>query len=175
MGEPAQDGTPPVPRPLLVKFAIRRSENRVILKCKNLQKPRAHDSVGRMEGSERELTLATPDIDDAVDGDETVSTEDGENIYMSDDLTKRWATLAYRARMARRNKEIQETWVIDWKIMIKNNYGRISQISSEADLQGKNSTIVSYDYQTSILSSVVSRYGVNLPHYFILFPIRECS
>ena len=41
------------------------------------------------------------------------------------------------ARMARRNKETQETWVIDCKIMIKNNYGRISQISSEADLQEK--------------------------------------
>ena len=90
-----------------------------------------------MEGSERELSSARPDIDDAVDGDETVSTEDGENIYMSDDLTKRRATLAYRARMARRNKEIQETWVIDCKIMIKNNYGRISQISSEADLREK--------------------------------------
>ena len=33
----------------------------------------------------RELSSARPDIDDAVDGDETVSTEDDENIYMSDD------------------------------------------------------------------------------------------
>ena len=90
-----------------------------------------------MEGSERELSSARPDIDDAVDGDDTVSTEDGENIYMSDGLTKRRATLAYRERMARRNKEIQETWVIDCKIIIKNNYGRISQISSEADLREK--------------------------------------
>ena len=137
LGEPAEDGTPPPPRPLLVKFATRRSKTRVISKRKNLRKPRADDSVGRMEGSVRELSSARPDIDDAVDGDETVSTEDGENIYMSDDLTKRRATLAYRARMARRNKEIQETWVIDCKIMIKNNYGRISQISSEADLQEK--------------------------------------
>ena len=137
LGEPAEDGTPPPPRPLLMKFATRRSKNRVISKRKNLRKPRADDSVGRMEGSVRELSSARPDIDDAVDGDETVSTEDGENIYMSDDLTKRRATLAYRARMARRNKEIQETWVIDCKIMIKNNYGRISQISSEADLQEK--------------------------------------
>ena len=137
LGEPAEDGTPPPPRPLLVKFATRRSKNRVISKRKNLRKPRADDSVGRMEGSVRELSSARPDIDDAVDGDETVSTLDGENIYMSDDLTKRRATLAYRARMVRRNKEIQETWVIDCKIMIKNNYGRISQISSEADLQEK--------------------------------------
>ena len=137
LGEPAEDGTTPPPRPLLVKFATRRSKNRVISKRKNLRKSPADDSVGRMDVSERELTSERPDIDDAVDGDETVSTEDGENIYMSDDLTKRRATLAYRAHMARRNKEIQETWVIDCEIMIKNNYGRISQFSSEADLQEK--------------------------------------
>ena len=104
LGEPAEDGTLPPPRLLLVKFATGRSKNRVISKRKNLQKPRADDSVGRMEGSERELSSGRPDIDDTVDGDQTVSTEDGENIYMSDDLTKRRATLAYRAHMARRNK-----------------------------------------------------------------------
>ena len=56
LGEPAEDGTPPPPRPLLVKFATRRSKNRVISKRKNLRKPRADDSVCRMEGSVRELS-----------------------------------------------------------------------------------------------------------------------
>ena len=51
LGEPAEDGTPPSPRPLLVKFATRRSKNRVISKRKNLRKPHADDSVGRMEGT----------------------------------------------------------------------------------------------------------------------------
>ena len=56
---------------------------------------------------------------------------------MSDDLTKRNATLAYKAHLAKRNNEIQDTWVYDCKIMIKNMYGRISQIKSEADLRDK--------------------------------------
>ena len=64
--------------------------------------------------------------------------EDGEKVNMSDDLTKRKATLAYKARLTERNNEIQDTWVYDCKIMIKNMYGRISQIKSEADLRHKD-------------------------------------
>ena len=63
--------------------------------------------------------------------------QDGEKIYISDDLTKRKATLAYRARMAKRNGGLLDTWVYDCKVMIKDRYGRITVIKDESELQDK--------------------------------------
>ena len=146
-GEPAEDGTPPPPRPLLVKFATGRSKNRVISERKELRIPRTDVPGGRARRStepQRDTVSENPSgTDDAADGNGTASAEeydwrqDGEKVFMSDDITKRNATLAYKARLAKRNNEIQDTWVYDWKIMIKNMYGRISQIKSEADLRDK--------------------------------------
>ena len=56
-------------------------------------------------------------------------------VFFTDDLTSRRAKLAFRARQLLRNKKIQETWVYDSKIFIKDNYGRISRpIRGEKDL-----------------------------------------
>ena len=43
-------------------------------------------------------------------------------IYISDDLTKTRATLAFRAREAKGQRLITDTWIIDSKVMIKDNH-----------------------------------------------------
>ena len=98
--------------------------------------------AGRSTEPQHELKSESPSgTDDAADDDGTAPTDeydwcqDNEKVYMSDDLTKRKATLAYKAHLAKKNNEIQDTWVYDCKIMIENMYGRISQIKSEADLR----------------------------------------
>ena len=59
---------------------------------------------------------------------------DGVHIYIGDDLTKARANLAFKARQAKRNKEISDTWVIDAKVMVKNNYAKIFNVTSIQDL-----------------------------------------
>ena len=56
-------------------------------------------------------------------------------VYIGDDLTKRRATLAFRARQLRRHGFIQDTWIMNSKICAKDNRGRISQIYIEDDLK----------------------------------------
>ena len=62
---------------------------------------------------------------------------DGQKIYISDDLTKMRANLAYQARQAKRAGKIADTWVIESKIMIKDRYMRITQVTSVAELNEK--------------------------------------
>ena len=142
-GEPDADGTPPPPRPLLVRFATRRSKNRVISERKKLRKTPTAVPNGRDELPQQpqEPAQDSTGVGDATD-DESSSVDnawrqDGEKIYISDDLTKRKATLAYRARMAKRNGGLLDTWVYDCKVMIKDRYGRITVIKDETELQDK--------------------------------------
>ena len=104
--------SPPPPRPLLVKFSTRRSRNRVMEARKSLKDPPSQDDV------EYGAMMA-----------------DGERIYMADDLTKRLASLAFRAREAKRSKQISDTWVIDTKIMVKDCQNRIKQIFSIDEME----------------------------------------
>ena len=56
-------------------------------------------------------------------------------VYIGDDLTKRRATLAFKARQLRNDGLIQDTWITNYKILVKNKHGRISQIYVEDDLK----------------------------------------
>ena len=47
-------------------------------------------------------------------------------VFMTDDLTKARASLAYQAQVLKRNHKIQDTWVINCRIMAKDTHGRIS-------------------------------------------------
>ena len=106
-------GTRPAPpRALLVKFATRRSRNRVMESRKNLKDPPSQDDTGY-----------------------TAMIADGRHIYLADDLTKRRANLAFKAREAKRAQQLSDTWVIDTKIMVKDLHNRIKQISSIHDLE----------------------------------------
>ena len=56
-------------------------------------------------------------------------------VFITDDLTKARAKLAYQARVLKRNRSILDTWVINCKIMAKDKFGRIFQIKSTDDLK----------------------------------------
>ena len=116
--QPAADGSPGAPCALLVKFANRRSKNRVIAVRKML-KPGNQQSEGQ--------TSENDDDEDVL--------ADGTHIYISDDLTKARANLAFRARQAKRSHQISDTWVIDCKVMVKDNFSRISQVTFIHDLE----------------------------------------
>ena len=89
---------------------------------------RRHDGVG--------------DADNEGVADEEDSNEEQEDhpepqpiIYISDDLTKTRATLAFRARESKRQHLIADTWIIDSKVMIKDNRSRIYHVKSEDELK----------------------------------------
>ena len=56
------------------------------------------------------------------------------NVYIQDNLTKRRANLAYRARQLKKDKNIFDTWVSFCKIIVKDNYNHISVINDTHDL-----------------------------------------
>ena len=56
-------------------------------------------------------------------------------VYVCDDLTKRRAGLAYRARLLKRAGAIADTWTFDSKVLIKDNHNRVHPIMKEEDIQ----------------------------------------
>ena len=55
-------------------------------------------------------------------------------FFMSDDLTKMRAHLAFLARLAKRHQLISDTWVYNSKVWRKDNDGVIKEVHSEHDL-----------------------------------------
>ena len=55
-------------------------------------------------------------------------------IYVSDDLTKKNANLAFQARRLKTLKHISDTFVTNSKVFIKDNHGHIKQITSQMDI-----------------------------------------
>ena len=68
--------------------------------------------------------------------DNPLKLDDGRTvkIYIHDDLTKRGANLAYKARQLKNSKKIFDTWVSNCKIVVKDNYNRISLVNDTQDL-----------------------------------------
>ena len=58
-----------------------------------------------------------------------------EDIYISDDLTKRRAQLAFQARNLKRQNAILDTWIFEGRILIKDKHRKISQVNSQEDLR----------------------------------------
>ena len=106
--EDASNG-PPKPRPVLAKLNSRRTKGRIMEECKLLKDNPYQYTINNNIYSKA--------------------------IYISDDLTKRRANLAYQARLLKRNNAIKDTWFSNCKILIKNNHNRISQVNSPQDLQ----------------------------------------
>ena len=105
---------PPPPRAILAKFVSRRIRERVMGARKKLKDP----------------VLAGNHEDPTYDPD----TPTWPKVFISDDLTKARAKLAYQARVMKRNKAIMDTWIINCKIMVKDNHGHISQVKTTDDL-----------------------------------------
>ena len=130
--EPPDDGTP-APRPLLVKFATRRAKNRVMVERKRLRNqptPRGGDDnsdAGSPQGPLVEPDEDPPRSDGEDDGglnSNSMNWPGGNKIFISDDLTKARANLAYQARQARRQGSITETWIYESRVIIKDKRSR---------------------------------------------------
>ena len=106
--KPLSDQVSPSPttsRPVLVKFASRRTKARV-MSCKKELKS---NPCKRPDG-----TLSS--------------------VYVSDYLTKRQARFVYRARMLKRDGAIADTWTFDSKVLVKDKHNRIHPIMKDEDL-----------------------------------------
>ena len=56
------------------------------------------------------------------------------NIYVTEDLTQTRATLAFKAREAKRSKTIHDTWTYDGKIIIKTLDSKIAEVKNVLEL-----------------------------------------
>ena len=54
-------------------------------------------------------------------------------VYVSDDLTKRRATLDFQARTLKRTGTVADAWTFDSKIYIKDNYNSIHPITKRPE------------------------------------------
>ena len=143
----------PRKRPLLVKFTSYGSRARVLglrRRLRNLTKgePLETGVWPLPTRTDQAETVAISDIEDSVteDGEEeATATEDecdqinytayiNKPIYFNEDLTKTRAQLAKAARIAKNNNKINDTWVYDGKILIKEKNGRVAMINRIADL-----------------------------------------
>ena len=95
----------PSPRPILVKFSSHRTKARV-MNCKKALKT---NPCRKLYGT------TSP-------------------VYVCDDLTKRRAGLAYRARLLKPAGAIADTWTFDSKVLIKDNHNRVHPIMKEEDI-----------------------------------------
>ena len=123
-----ENDEPPPPRALLVKFASRRSKERAMAARSKLRLKRSPRHQQQQEGQQPEAEEA------ATDGTDEEQEGPLPKVYITDDLTRLRAKLAYRTRVARRQGEIAETWVTNCKVFIKDNHSRIHQIRSHEEL-----------------------------------------
>ena len=110
--DPDAEAEPVPSRALLVKFVSRRLRERVMGEKKKLKEPVTQDQDPPHD----------PDI------------PSWPKVYITDDLTRAQARLAYQARVLKRDKTILDTWVINCKIMVKDKHEHISQVKTNADL-----------------------------------------
>ena len=106
--------------------------------------------------------------EDGEDDEDTEGTSNDEAklypfpVYMWDDLTSSMAKLAYKARELRRNHRIQETWVFDYQIMIKDNANKIHKVNKAKYLNkymrpillGINSFLISVAWRSGDVAPV---------------------
>ena len=93
----AASQAPRGPRAVIVKFASRRTKTRIMKEKKNLKK------------------------NPYKTANDTVA-----KVFLTDDLTKRRALLAYQARQLKREGKLSDTWVCETKIYVKDNYNHVS-------------------------------------------------
>ena len=60
-------------------------------------------------------------------------------LYVSEDLTRHRAHIAYKARLLKKAGRIPDTWTWDGKVYIQNNHRQITIITRETELSRFNS------------------------------------
>ena len=132
------------PRAIIIKFVSRRTKACVMGARKELRKTGQRPAADRRSGGAlRPASHSATDEEPHNDVTTEATPEDPAQdtlskfplpVYISDDLTRTQAKLAFQARQLRNNKRIQDTWVVDSKIMIKDNNNRISKVNRPEDL-----------------------------------------
>ena len=131
---PDNDGTgafaerpSPKPRAIIVKFASRRTKACVMKARKNLRPsyPSRDDDNDAPD---------PPSHSSDVGDDDATDSRPLTPVYITDDLTKVRAKIAYLARELKRKVKIRDTWVLDSKIYVRDLHNRVKNISSLADL-----------------------------------------
>ena len=132
------------PRAIIIKFVSRHTKARVMGARKELRKTGQRPAADRRSGGAlRPASHSATDEEPHNDATSEATPEDPAQVtlskfpppvYISDDLTRTRAKLAFQARQFRNNKRIQDTWVVDSKIMIKDNNNRISKVNRPEDL-----------------------------------------
>ena len=124
------------PRPIIVKFVSRRTKARVMAARKNLKKTKSWAPTSDSAPASPEAAADTEDDDGS--GQDTLTQLRRlfpKPVYISDDLTKNRAKLAFCARELKREKLIADTWVFDCSIFIKDNAGHIKKVTNQDDLR----------------------------------------
>ena len=142
-----ESGEAPVvkPRAIIAKFVSRRTKVWVMSARKELRRTGQRSAVDRRSGgaprpASHISTDEEPHNDDATS--ETTPEDARQDplsnfplpVYISDDLSRIRAKLAYQARLLKRNECIQDTWVVGSKIMVKDKNNRISKVNRPEDL-----------------------------------------
>ena len=129
------DGLPPPPRPLLVKFVSRCSKARVMELRKNLRQRRPINRPHNQESGEDANEVVNEDGDEDDPDDARTSLTNLPKIFIFDDLTKARAKLPSLARENKRGGEVVDTCTSYCNILVKDKFARIHKISCIADLE----------------------------------------
>ena len=119
------------PRPILVKFLSRRSKACIMRQRKKLRA--LHPTTRRADLSAPITEQPDPDADALAP--RSTDTQFPNPVFVEDDLTQRRSKLAFHARQLRRDNIIDNTWIFDTRIMIKDLRGNISEIKAEGDIE----------------------------------------
>ena len=125
--EDGEGGTLVKPRPIIAKFVSRRTKARVMAARKHL-KPKARQDT---------ISPDAEPVDDEVNHDDEEDPNQvplPQTIYIADDLTRNRAKIAFRARQLKRGGKLRDTWVFYCSVMIKDNTGKVSKVTSINEL-----------------------------------------
>ena len=120
VGKPDARSTP---RQILIKFATYRSRQRVYKERKKIRVPKSNPQA--------------PTTTDEESRDEAAQEEDDGPqavIYINEDLTKKRATLLWKARNLVKDKQIRGCWSNDGRVFIENKFGHIKLVKNSDDL-----------------------------------------
>ena len=111
------------PRAILVKFATYQERQRVYRGRLNL-KPHRRGAVNSQTRTQ----------DNSTDIEQTLPDPSTRHIFINEDLTKKRATLLWRARKLKHDGRIHDCWSHDGRILIKNLVNKIIPINNENEL-----------------------------------------
>ena len=106
-------------------------EQKILDTTRNSPPPTSKPTTDTEPSTDGDTDLSAPHDDDADNPDMLISKWP---IYINEALCKARSKLSFAARDLKRKNKINDTWTIDGRIKIRNNYNRIVNIETMADL-----------------------------------------